>query len=237
MLKNEKLKKIMLYLFIGFMIAQPLVDIFWLYDDNVIAFFKFSPSTIIRMLIMIVLFITTFIWLKDKRKYKMLITASVIYILYAIFHHLNSLNFNIPYGNFTDYSFVKEAFYLIRMIMPLLIILITYEKQLSLKYFKIIVVSVALIFSVLMVSTNFLGFALASYGGGTQPIKATFFEWFLSSTYDKYQYLEVASKGIFHMANQVYVGCLLLQKPRYHRLLKTLVYNIQQLHCLIHRFS
>lgn len=203
MLKNEKLKKIMLYLFIGFMIAQPLFDIFWLYDDNVIAFFKFSPSTIIRMLIMIVLFITTFIWLKDKRKYKMLITASVIYILYAIFHHLNSLNFNIPYGNFTDYSFVKEAFYLIRMIMPLLIILITYEKQLSLKYFKIIVVSVALIFSVLMVSTNFLGFALASYGGGTQPIKATFFEWFSSSTYDKYQYLEIASKGIFHMANQV----------------------------------
>ena len=203
MLKSEKFKTIMLYLFIGFMIVQPLFDIFWLYSDNLIAIFKFSPSTIIRMLIMGILFITSFIWFKDKRKYKVLITASVIYIVYAIFHHLNSLNFYVPYGNFDNYSFLKEMFYLIRMIMPLLIIFITYEKKLSFKYFQMIVVSVALIFSATMVLTNFLGIALASYGGGTQPIKATFFEWFLSSTYDKYQYLEIASKGIFHMANQV----------------------------------
>ena len=58
MLKNEKLKKFMLYLFIGFMIVQPIFDIFWLYSDGLIAIFKFSPSTIIRMLIMVVLFIT-----------------------------------------------------------------------------------------------------------------------------------------------------------------------------------
>lgn len=203
MLQNEKLKKIMLYLFIGFMIAQPIFDIFWLYSDNIIAIFKFSPSTIIRMLIMGVLAITTFIWYKDKRKYKALIIGSVVYILYAIFHHLNSLQFYIPYGNFDNYSFIKEMFYLIRMIMPLLIIFITYEKQISLKYFHTIVVSVALIFSVTMVLTNFLGIALSSYGSVTHQIKATFFDWFSSSTYEKYQYLDVASKGLFHMANQV----------------------------------
>ena len=203
MLTNEKVKKIMVYLFIGYMIAQPLFDIFWLYSDNLIAIFKFSPSTIIRMIIMGILFLTSFIWLKDNRKYKVLIIASVIYIIYAIFHHLNSLNFYVPYGNFDNYSFLKEMFYLIRMIMPLLIIFITYEKKLSFKYFKMIVVYVALIFSCTMVLTNFLGVALASYGGGTHQIKATFFEWFLSSTYSKYQYLDVASKGIFHMANQV----------------------------------
>ena len=203
MLKNEKLKNVMLFLFIGFMIAQPVFDIFWLYSDNLIAIFKFSPSTIIRMLIMMILIITSFIWFKDKKKYKALIIGIVVYTIYAIFHHINSLNFYVPYGNFGNYSFLKEMFYLVRMIMPLLIVFITYEKKLSLKYFKIIVVAVALIFSVTMVLSNLLGFALASYGGGTQPIKATFFEWFLSSTYDKYQYLEVASKGIFHMANQV----------------------------------
>ncbi len=203
MFKNEKFKKCMLYLFIGFMIAQPLFDIFWLYSDNLIAIFKFSPSTIIRMLIMGVLFITSFIWFKDKRKYKFLIVASIIYLIYAIFHHINSTNFYVAYGNFEQYSFVKEMFYLVRMIMPLLIIFITYEKNLSVKYFKNIIVAVALIFSVTMVVTNFLGLALASYGGGTHAIKATFFEWFYGDIYSKYQYLDIASKGIFHMANQV----------------------------------
>lgn len=203
MLTKEKLQNIMLYLFIGFMIMQPIFDIFWLYSDNVIEIFKFSPSTIIRMVLMLILFITTFIWCRDKRKYKFLIISSVIYIVYAIFHHLNSVNFYVPYGNFGDYSLVKELFYLIRMIMPFLIIFITYEKKLSLKYFETIVVSVALIFGLTMVVTNFLGLALASYGGGTNQIKATFFEWFSAGIYDKYQYLDIASKGIFHMANQV----------------------------------
>lgn len=203
MLKNGKLKNIMLYLFIGFMITQPIFDIFWLYSDNLIAIFKFSPSTIIRMLIMMLLIITSFIWFKDKKKYKALIIAIVVYIIYTIFHHINSLNFYVPYGNFDNYSFLKEIFYLIRMIMPLSIIFITYEKKISLKYFRIIVVSVALIFSVTMVLTNFLGIALSSYGAVTHQIEATFFEWFSSSTYDKYQYLDIASKGIFHMANQI----------------------------------
>lgn len=203
MLKNEKMKNVMLYLFIGFMIMQPLFDIFWLYSDNVIAFFKFSPSTIIRMLIMMILFFTSFIWFKDKRKYKFLIITSIIYILYAIFHHFNSLSFYVPYGNFDNYSLIKEMFYFIRMIMPFLIIFITYEKELSLKYFETIVVFVTLIFSIIMVFTNFLGIALVSYDGGSHQIKATFFDWFFSSIYDKYQYLDIASKGIFHMANQV----------------------------------
>lgn len=203
MLKSDKMRKTILYLFIGFMIAQPLFDIFWLYNDNLIAMFKFSPATIIRMLVMVILFGFMFIWCKDKRKYKFFIVAAIVYIIYAIFHHINSANFYVPYGYFDKYSFVKEMFYLVRMIMPLLIVFITYENKLSTKYFKTIVISVALIFSVIMVATNFLGIALASYGGGTHQIKATFFEWFYGDIYSKYQYLDIASKGIFHMANQV----------------------------------
>lgn len=203
MLKNEKMKKYMLYLLIGFMIVQPLFDIFWLYDGRLINIFKFSPSTIIRMIIMGILFVTSFIWCKDKRKYKFFIGMSIIYIIYAIFHHINSINFYVPYGYFDKYSFVKEMFYLVRMIMPLLIIFVTYENKLSINHFKTIVISVTLIFSTIMIVTNFLGIALASYGGGTQQIKATFFEWFYGDIYSKYQYLDIASKGIFHMANQV----------------------------------
>ena len=203
MLKNEKFKKWMLYLFIGFMIIQPLFDIYWLYSDDIIAIFKFSPSTILRMLIMLILAITTFIWWKDKRKYKFIIIAAIVYLIYGVFHHLNSLSFYVEPGNFGDYSLLKEGFYIIRMIMPLLIIFITYDKNLSFKYFKTIIISVALIFGITMVFTNFAGIALASYGGHMHTIKANFFHWFYGNIYDKYQYLDIASKGIFHMANQI----------------------------------
>ena len=78
MLKSDKMRKTILYLFIGFMIAQPLFDIFWLYNDNLIAMFKFSPATIIRMLVMVILFGFMFIWCKDKRKYKFFIVAAIV---------------------------------------------------------------------------------------------------------------------------------------------------------------
>lgn len=213
MFNQEKLKKWMLYLFVGFMIAQPLFDIYILYSDDLISLFKFSPATIIRMLVMGILFITAFIWFKDKRKYKFFIVAAIIYIIYGIFHHLNSLAFYVPYGNFGDYSLLKEGFYLIRMIMPLLIIFITYEKNLSFKYFKSIIIWVSLIFGVTMVVTNFTGLALSSYDSGKfNQIQETFFGWFSGSTYTDYSYLDIASKGIFHMANQV-SGVLLCLLP------------------------
>ena len=68
-MNTAKIKKIFLNIFIIFMISQPLLDIFYLYSDRIIDIFKFSPSTIIRMIVMVLLFITTFFWCKNKRKY------------------------------------------------------------------------------------------------------------------------------------------------------------------------
>ena len=201
-MNTSRIKKILLNIFIIFMILQPLLDIFYLYSDNIINIFKFSPSTIIRMIVMGLLFITSFLWCKNKRKYIYSIIFGVIFILYAIFHHYNSLAFESLYGNFT-YSTMKELFYLIRMLMPLLLIFITYEKKLSFRQVSIIITSVTLIFSIIMIVTNLFEVAITSYNFGNKIIKANIFEWFIPGIYEKYGYDYIASKGIFHMANQI----------------------------------
>ncbi len=211
-IKSKKTKRILLNILLGYMIIQPLFDIYWLYKDEVINIFKFSPATIIRMAIMCVLFLFAFLWWKNKNKYKYFIGFSSIFIIYSIFHHINSLAFSVPYGNFDNYSTIKELFYVIRMIMPLLMIFVTYEFKITPKRLKTIVVWVAFIFSSIMIISNFFEFALSSYGDVSSNVVVNFFKWFNKDTYVNYTYLEVASKGIFHMANQV-SGVLVMLLP------------------------
>ena len=208
-MKTSNIKKFLVVLFMLFMIMQPILDIFYLYKDSVIEIFKFSPSTIIRMIIMSILFITSFFCFKGKKKYKYLIIFSVVFIIYALFHNYNSTIFTYKNGNYT-YSTLKEMFYLIRMLMPLLLIFITTEKKLTEKQIKTIIISTSLIFSIIMIVTNILGIAITSYNFGNKIIKASILDWFTPGIYGKYGYDYIASKGIFHMANQISATFIIL---------------------------
>ena len=196
-------KNFWMNLFIIFMIIQPIFDIYYLYMPEVINVFKFSPSTIIRMLIMGLLIIVTFFIWKGKHKYRDVLILCVIYFVYIVFHHINSEAFSVPYGNFDQYSTLNELFYMIRMMMPLLLIFVTYQFKVKWENVQKIVVWVCLIFSVVMVVTNVFGISLTSYYDGDKIIKYTIFDWFNSKIYNNGGYILVASKGFFHMANQV----------------------------------
>ena len=106
-MNKTKIKNIFLIMFIAFMILQPILDIFYLYTDSIINIFKFSPSTILRMIVMGLLFITSFFWFKSKNKYKYSIIFGIIFIVYAFLHHYNSLLFHSEYGNYS-YSTIKD---------------------------------------------------------------------------------------------------------------------------------
>lgn len=200
-----KFKKYMQILLIAFMFLQPVFDIFYLYSDEIIDIFKFSPATIIRMIIMGLLFITSLFMYRcdNKKKIKYFIVFAIIYGIYIIGHHINASLFNVLYGNFHKYSTLKELFYMIRMIMPLLMIFVTYEKSLEWKNVKKVIISTTFVFTVVMVFTNLFKIAITSYNNGTGIIKANFLDWFTSGIYQKYGYEFIASKGIFHMANQI----------------------------------
>ena len=124
---KENKRKIIRVLLIAFMILQPIFDIFYLYNDNVISMFKFSPATIVRMIVMIVLFLGALVvWKVDKKKkIKWLIAISILYGLYVVGHHFHVSSFNVSYGNLDNYSTIKELFYMIRMIMPFLMVFVT----------------------------------------------------------------------------------------------------------------
>lgn len=193
--KNTVTTLLMIY-----MILQPIMDIYYLYMvPNIGLTFSFSLATVIRFLFLGILFIISFFTLKGKDKYKHLFSFAFVFLLYAIFHHLNCINFNDEILGGHYYSTFDELFYLIRMALPIVLIYITGNYKISEdKICKTLYITTA-IFTILMIVSNLFLFALPSYDGADK-ITINFLQWFNNNTVS---YKEIASKGIFHMANQI----------------------------------
>lgn len=188
------LKKILLI----FLCIQPILDCYILYTDEVINFFHFSPTTILRMLIIAFLFCSLFFNKENKKNRKIIYIYGGLIIIYTILHHLiTSVVDNSGYPTFS-YSIITELFYIIRMLLPIVIIYLTYLLKPTKDEFIKLFLIVGLITSGIIVCSNILEISLASYGGGT--IKGNIFDWFFSN---KYGSQDLASKGWFNSANQI----------------------------------
>lgn len=199
-------------LLISFMLLQPIFDIYYLYSDNIINIFKFSPSTIIRIIIFLILLMLTVFSNQEKINRKKSIAFLSIYFIYIILHQLNATNFNVTESINNNYSTLKELFYIVRMLVPIFLIYITYNQEINFNDLKKVIFIVLNIFCLTIIVTNLLKISITSYYQGSGIIKANFFEWFNSTTYKKYGYELVASKGIFHMANQI-SGTIIILYP------------------------
>lgn len=188
------LKKILLI----FLCIQPILDCYILYTDEVINFFHFSPTTILRMLIIAFLFCSLFFNKENKKNRKIIYIYGGLIIIYTILHHLITSGVdNSGYPTFS-YSIITELFYIIRMLLPIVIIYLTYLlKPTKDEFIKLFLIG-GLITSGIIVCSNILEISLASYGGGT--IKGNIFDWFFSN---KYGSQDLASKGWFNSANQI----------------------------------
>ncbi len=195
-LKDDRfIKKILLI----FLAIQPFLDCYLLYSEAVTSFFHFSPTTIIRFLIIGLIFVLVF-WNKNNAKTrKPLIIYGGIIFIYIVLHHLTVSDYNIDAFPSFVYSFTAEMFYMLRMILPLIVIYITYTLKVTKKEFLQLFLIVTFISSLIIVGTNLLGVALTSYGGNNK-ISGNIFSWFMS---DKPGPRELASKGWFNSANQI----------------------------------
>lgn len=205
--KNFNIEKVKLYLLIVFVISQPLLDTYYLYTDKVVSMIGFSPSTITRVCITFILIILTVVTLKDRRKWVFILSYISIVVIYTILHLVNANNFHslVP-GNF-GYSVVGEIFYIIRLIIPISIVFITYNMDIEFDDFTKTIVWLLILISGTIVITNLLKISLNSYTN--EIIKANVFEWFMGA-YDKYNYSSLASKGVFNFANQIAALLVLL---------------------------
>lgn len=189
-----------LKIFMCFLIIQPVIDIYVLFKPEVADFFGFSPATIIRIIFVGILGILVLFTFKWNKKYWWFVAYGALVITYIVLHHFHALNFNsvVP-GNF-NYSLVSELFYFIRMIMPLFIIFVSYHLEFKDDRLNKVIFWLVWLIAGSIVITNLFGISLGSYSKVT--IKGNIFAWFIDG-YEKYNYLNLASKGFFNDPNRI----------------------------------
>ena len=200
MINKELLNKTKYHLLILFIIIQPILDTYFLYKQEVVDLFGFSPATIIRIGIVGVLGIITLITLRNKKAWIIIGSYLALVAVYTVFHILNARGFNTFVPNDLGYSIVGELFYIIRMLIPISVIFFTMTTDISKEDFEKGIRTTILVVSLLIVISNVFEFSLQSYG--KEVIKGNIFDWF-GDGYTKYNYIELASRGFFNSANQM----------------------------------
>lgn len=198
-------KETMMKLLMFFLILQPLLDIYVLFEPEVVEFFKFSPATIIRIAFMGILSLFAIFTIKWTKKHIWMIVYGGLVLGYVILHHINAMHFvsNVP-GNF-GYSLLSELFYIIRMLLPLIMIVLSYHFEFKDEKMEKVVMWLVILFSGSIVLCNLLGVALTSYTN--ERIGGNIFDWFSKNPLS---YRALASKGFFTFANQIAALELLL---------------------------
>lgn len=193
-------KELIAKLLIIFVIIQPFLDIYILFENNIIDMFKFSPSTIIRFIYVGILLLMTLFIIKYNKRKLWYVLYGILVLLYVIFHNVTANNF-ISYmpGNF-NYSFISEMLYIARLLVSLAVIFISANVKIEKKTIKRIVYTLIILISGSIVLTNFLGLSLGCYNH--KFVHITFFDWFLPSI-KNYTFYETSTKGLFMYGNQI----------------------------------
>lgn len=201
MTDTQKIKGPLQIFFIAFILIQPFLDTIYLYSDEVIRTFGFSPSTILRFaavgfFLIIVLFMKQ---VPPKAKIAVGIYLAVV-LVYFIFHHFAAGNFVLDNGKQMGYSIASEFFYVCRLTVPAVLIFITYYIGVPVKSILKAFVWVSLIMSSVIIISNLFCVSLDSYTNKT--IQANVFSWFTNG-YEIAGFNGLASKGFFYFANQI----------------------------------
>ena len=192
---NDKLKYLLKLLTMIFLITSPIFDM---------TFFHSRITTLIRIFIILVIFISTIFLYKDSRKnLKYLIIFYLISASYLIVSYYHNKSFISLFPNNFNYSFISELFTILKLIMPITFIYSLYYQKLSTKDLKIIFISWSLFISLQIIITNMFKISLSSYSDIL--IKYNIFEW-----NKNIYYIESASKGYFTYANMTSLILLMM---------------------------
>ena len=198
-----KQKQTFKYFFLFFLILQPFLDCYLLYSDPVINFFGFSPTTIIRMIVIGIYCIITY--LTSKRGRNLMTCYLIVLLTYFIIHHVvcTSIDENLIYHTF-KYSLIEEIFYFARMFLPVGTIYIVYNLDITKEELKYVIKLSSLAVALIVIVLNMTGLARTSYG--SRQITGTIFSWFDP----RFKSIELASKGWFNSANQIGATVIIL---------------------------
>ena len=191
---RQQKEKIFTYILIGLIVIQPILDLVWLNDGTIGEVFGFTIPTLVRMGVIAVLGIASFFVFKFRKSHLLLVFYVAIIGIYFVLHHMNALEFHSMVPGDFNYSMIGEAFYVVRMCIPIAMMYFVYNSEFGRKEFDISVVGVVLVMSGIEVVTNVFKVAICSYSDRT--ISGNIFDWFFSR--GAYYYNELASKGWFY---------------------------------------
>ncbi|KRM40338.1 hypothetical protein FC39_GL000694 [Lactobacillus hamsteri DSM 5661 = JCM 6256] len=184
-----------------FILIQPFLDLYWLYNGKLANILPFTLPTIIRILGLLAIAGMFFSQKQNWQKLgkdKWLIAYLILLVIYSAVHLWHVKNFNSVNPNDYSYSTISEIFYLIRMALPLATIYFTKEIEFTKDEFKTVIAGVSGLFSFTIVLSNLFVISLRSYEHGF--ISANIFEWFVNPNIG---YSHMASKGFFNFTNMV----------------------------------
>ena len=174
------------YVFI-FYILSIILDLHLFYN---------SISTLIRVVIITILFLIIFIFYSNKKEKRLLIAYFLALSVYIIMHLINVNNFKVSF--ITNYSNLDELLYFWKMLMNVFLIFIVYKLNINKdKFYKLITLAAFLISSSIVISNLFkIGYTSYDF---MRP-KYSIFNWF---QFKNISFVTASTKGYFHLTNQI----------------------------------
>ena len=198
-------------LLLAFIFLQPLLDNYYFLNDSRFQVAGFSFVTIFRFMALACFFV----WACRRRLLpRPALWACLAYgflsALYFCGHHLAAQRLLLPSGLELHYSLPSEAFYILRLAYPLILLLLLYFSGLQRRHLLLCLLATAALISGLIIVTNLLGLSLNSYSN--EPIKGSIISWFLSGSQQP-DPNHLPSKAFFVFANQAAAIQILLLVP------------------------
>ena len=153
-MKNVFNKNILKKIIVIFILLQPILDTYILFEQDVIDIFKFSPSTIIRLFFVFVIAIFSILVLKFNKEWKYFIVYIFLLILYTLFHLYSVSYFKTLSPDNFNYSKFSELFYIIRLLIPIFLIIVCSKIKFTKKEIKKIFYILFFMISGTIVITN-----------------------------------------------------------------------------------
>ncbi len=211
---RENLAKVLMV----FLILQPLLDTYILFEKSTVDAIGISPSTIVRLLFVFIIGLISIFVIKSRRQWIGYIIYILLVILYSIFHFYNATSFNsLTPGNF-NYSLSAEAFYIIRMLIPLFIVVISSNIKFSTGCLNRIVNILCIMISGTIVVTNIFKISIGAYI--TKFVSYNIIDWFISNVHASHTFYDTATRGYFSFANTISSLLFGLTAMLYYQLFK-----------------
>ncbi len=200
-------KDLILKLMFILIIINPILDFYWLFLPKVIDVLHFSPSTIIRTIMVALIALMFLLTIKKGKLTKWYFVYFGLIVAYALAHHFNAIDFTAFYPERLNYSTINELFYVIRMSMPMCLIIVLSNYKVSDDKTNKVLAITTLIVCATIVFTNLFKISKASYTD--EFIYDNVICW-LKSGHCGLSFRQLASRGLFQSANSISALLLML---------------------------